>query len=596
MSRRRFRCATGQALILVALAMPLFFSVVGLVIDGSNLMVHRRMMQNAADGAALAASQDLGPYLSQPLGVPTCDPSWSSEKNDLSRKTIVQDVETYSANNKGPATLDGGSCFRDRTRCAVVSDRNCYTWPYKSNNGLIEVRLRENVDGFITGVIDALFQSSLGNVFKVSARSVASAAPVTSTTTIPGTTSDGFTDPGQTITGATHTTTDPDTDLGGSGVAFLMNRTCSAIIYSGAGSAGIPLGAFATNGGLDMSGNRPKKVTKLFYNQPGCPNDPPSPPSGSSTQCTSTSTLPGWGDSTESNNLCVKTLVDLNQNNTLPINWPLTPPTLPSIKTGAQASTYLPATDYPTKCVGLGNSGTISITGNGWASTHSPGVYCVSGVGTVLKFGGGSSGADVSGGDGYTFFALNGATILTAGNTTVASFYWPSSCGSRPTTRPTSFTCFGQTISGDCRSAGYCYDPQTLFYATSELSDRGTCGASGTNNAICLNGNGGNLTGDIFAPKPDVFPPTPGATQTGATVFIAGGALTAGKGFIEAWQLNIQGNTGSYQGTGAPIIIPGGTHTTTDPTVTIPGTTIFGTTVAGSTQTQTTGTTLGLDE
>src|SRR5262249_12858196 len=101
MNRRGIRSATGQALILVALAMPLFFSVVGLVIDGSNLMVHRRMMQNAADGASLAASQDLGPYLTQPLGVPTCDNSWSSEKNDASRRTIVSDIQTYSANNKG---------------------------------------------------------------------------------------------------------------------------------------------------------------------------------------------------------------------------------------------------------------------------------------------------------------------------------------------------------------------------------------------------------------------------------------------------------------------------------------------------------------
>jgi hypothetical protein len=84
--------------------------------------------------------------------------------------------------------LPTGTATRGRTRATI---------------GLVEVRLRENVDGFITGVIDALFQSSLGNVFKVSARSVASAAPVTSTTTIPGTTSDGFTDRFN-ITGATH--------------------------------------------------------------------------------------------------------------------------------------------------------------------------------------------------------------------------------------------------------------------------------------------------------------------------------------------------------------------------------------------------------
>jgi hypothetical protein len=164
-------------------------------------------------------------------------------------------------------------------------------------------------------------------------------------------------------------------------------------------------------------------------------------------------------------------------------------------------------------------------------------------------------------------------------------------------------------------SAGYCYDPQTLFYATSQASDRGTC----TNNAICLNGNGGDMTGDIFAPKPDVFPPTPTPTQTGATVFVAGGALSAGKGFIESWQLSIQGNTGSYTGNGVPIVIPGptttttiGMTTTTATTINTPtpvpgttnggtttnGTTVNGVTNPGTTNTFTTvsGTTLGLDE
>jgi Putative Flp pilus-assembly TadE/G-like len=561
MSRRRLRCATGQALILVALAMPLFFSVVGLVIDGSNLMVHRRMMQNAADGAALAASQDLGPYLSQAILNPNCNGHWSIEASDPARTTLVSDIQTYSANNKGPATLDGGSCRFDTARCAAASDRNCYTWPYKGNNGLIEVRLRENVDGFITGVIDALFQSSLGNVFKVSARSVASAAPVTSTTTIPGTTSDGFTDPGSTVTGATHTTTNPDTNLGGNGVAFLMSRNCNAMSYNGAGSGGIPLGAFATNGGIDFSGNKPKKVTSLFYNKPGCPNNPVSPPSGTS-QCTATA----WGDPPpELNDYCVKTLVDLNQNNTLPITWPLKIPTEPTL----QPFAWNASTDYPQKCT---DAGTNNINAPAWTSTHAPGVYCRNGSITIS--------GDLTGGDGYTFFALAGGTISISSNGTKLKFYWPSACGARSVTntRPSTFSCFSRTLWTNSN-----WDPQALLYATFA----GDC-------AICLTGNGGDLTGDLFAPNPSTFPPGP--TQNGAFVHIGGGALTAGSGFIEAWNLDIRGNTGSYTGTGVPIIIPGGTVTTTDPTVTIPGTTIFGTTVAGSTQTQTTGTTLGLDE
>jgi hypothetical protein len=597
--RQQLRLEVGQILVVVAIALPLFFSVCAFVIDGTNLMVHRRAIQNAADAASLAASQDLSaPVYQNMTPNPDCT-GWAGEKT--ARQALVDRIEEYSSKNGGPATLDGGSCSFDSTRCNAPSDKNCYTWPYGTGpnaKGLVEVRLSEGVSGFFANV------AHLSSLFHVSARAVSSTSPVLGTTTIPGSTDPGSTDPNVTITGPVHTTTDPDTNLGGNGVGFAMSRICGnlgsgvpgAIDYSGAGTdidptdnAYFVLGAFTTNGGMTMSGNKPKKVTALFYDATRCAK--PSADSGTA-NCTGKK----WGDASDStNNYCAKTLVDLGQNLTLPINWPLTPPTLPTIKTGANASTYDPATDYPSKCVGLGNSGTISITGNGWASSHVPGVYCVSGAGTVLKFGGGSAGADVSG--GYTFFALGGATILTAGRATVANFYFPSSgCSiSRPTTaRPTSFTCFGQTISGDCRSAGYCYDPQTLLYATSQLSDRGTCGGSGTNNAICLNGSDGNLTGDIFAPKPDVFPPS--TTQTGATVFIAGGALSAGKGFIESWQLTIQGNTGSYTGNGVPIVIPGATHTTTDPNITITGTTRAGTTDPGLTNTFTTGTTIGLDE
>jgi len=49
----------GQVILVVAIALPLFFSVCAFVVDGANLMVHRRSIQNAADAASLAASQDL---------------------------------------------------------------------------------------------------------------------------------------------------------------------------------------------------------------------------------------------------------------------------------------------------------------------------------------------------------------------------------------------------------------------------------------------------------------------------------------------------------------------------------------------------------
>jgi Flp pilus assembly protein TadG len=513
----------GQTLIIFAIAMPLFLSLVGLVVDGSSLMVHRRTLQVAADAAALAVAQSLS------------DPS-----ADL--PGLASD---YSQKNGGPGGIQ--SCNDD------PSKTNCYQTPYNGNAGLVEVRLTSHFTGFFASAI------GLSNLFGVSARAVASATPVTGTTTTPGTPPSTQT---ITIPGGTHTTTDPGGEIGAGGIAFTLSRRCDAIDYGGAPKSAQPLGAFATNGGLNFRGaGNPKKVTTLYYDGQGCPK--PSPSSGTS-QCTSTF----WGDASDSNQSCVKNLLDLNASVTLPINWPLGPPTAPTPQAGA----FNPSTDYPSKCTSLGSSGTITFSTTG----HPPGIYCVSGASTILVI---STSADLTTGDGYTFFALDGAKIRYSSNGSKLWFYWPSACGPRPTTRPASFTCFGRTISG--------YDPQTVFYATNTTYDPTTC----ANNAICLNGQGNELTGDGFATYPDVFPPGP--TDTGGTVFIAGGALAAGSGFFQSWMLEIQGNTGSYTGTGVPIPIAGQTHTTTDPdtysTVTYPGT-------PPVTQTVTTGTTIGMDE
>jgi hypothetical protein len=566
--RQQLRLEVGQILVVVAIALPLFFSVCAFVIDGTNLMVHRRAIQNAADAASLAASQDLSaPVYQNMTPNPDCT-GWAGEKT--ARQALVDRIEEYSSKNGGPATLDGGSCSFDSTRCNAPSDKNCYTWPYGTGpnaKGLVEVRLSEGVSGFFANV------AHLSSLFHVSARAVSSTSPVLGTTTIPGSTDPGSTDPNVTITGPVHTTTDPDTNIGGDGVAFTMSRKCDSIFYTGAGSGGIPLGVFLTNGSLTFqgAGSLKKKVTSLYYDKIRCGS--PSPSSGTSS-CTSTA----WGDPPpESNNNCVKNLVDLNASQTLPINWPLAPPTAPTPL--AIGGTWDPSTDYPSKCVNLGN-GNLTID-DPWQVAHpNGGVFCISGSTTTLTI----AGADLTKAAGYTFFALGGAKILVNGNGAKLMFYWPPACGARPTARATSFTCFGRTISG--------YDPLTLLYATNQTTDTGTC----ANNAICLSGQSGSYTGDIFATKPDVFPPTPTLTQTGGTVFIAGGAVSAGSGFFESWILTIQGNTGSYVGNGPGIVIPGQTHTTTDPNITITGATHPGTTDPGVTNTFTTGTTLGLDE
>jgi Flp pilus assembly protein TadG len=557
----RERRERGQTLIFFVLAMPVFLAIIALVIDGSMLLVKKRALQNAADAAALAAAQDW------PLG-------GSCVGGCLT--TLQSRADTYSNKNGGPALHPCND--PDPTH---PTDSNCVAAPYIDKNGVthpgeVEVRLTSSQATLFTNAI------GLGSAFGVSARSVAGSNPILGASTIPGTTVNGTTTI-NVIPGGTHTTTDGDFISGGSGIAFAMSRVCNAITYSGAGSGtwdqvianGQPgsasvLGAFATNGGADFSGNAPKKMTWLGYDQTRCTNNPTSPPSGTNQcQAKAWNTPPGSG--TDSNNLCVQTLVNLNQNGTLPINWPLPPPPQPTPRTG----TWNPSGDYFSNCISLG-TGSVTFTPTG----HPPGIYCVSGAGTQLSI---THGDDLTTGDGYTFFALNGATISVSGNTNKLKFYWPSACGAntRPTTRASSYPCPGlnRTITG--------YDPFTLFFATSP-STTGAC-------AVCLQGQGNSLTGDIFAPMPNAFPPTPTTTQTGGLVQINGGALGSGSGFIESWNLQIAGNTGSYSGTGTSLVIPGATHTTTDPsttqTIVQTGTTNPGTVVA-----TTIGTDIGLGE
>jgi hypothetical protein len=346
-----------------------------------------------------------------------------------------------------------------------------------------------------------------------------------------------------------------------------MSRSCTSITYTGAGSKSTDvLGAFATNGGLDFSGNgNRKKVTSLGYDKPRCVNNPTSPPSGTN-QCTATA----WGNGPDVDLLCVKTLIDLNPAG-MPINWPIPPPTVPQPQTGP----YNAAT-YPTKCRDVtslksgGGAGTVTVNLSN-AGTWPEGIYCVTG-GTSFQI----QGVDPAASRGHTFFAIGGGTIGVSSNGSSLKYYWPASCGPRPQPTDPRTSC----VSG--------YDPYTLLYATYASAD-GNC-------AICLTGGGNTLFGDNFAikaagPVPDKFPPS--LTDTGALVSIGGGALTAGTGMFESWVLRIAGNTGAYNGTGFPLEIPGATHTTTDPSTTI---IIPGSTGNATTQATTLGTTLDLSQ
>src|SRR5215217_6909557 len=128
--------------------MPLFFSLCAVVIDGTNLMVNKRQLQNAADAAVLAAAQEL-PTGGTPCPGPDTDPTTC-----LGR--MRRQAEGYSLANGGPSSLPA---------CADSTSRNCYVSPYKGSTGSVEIRVRGSVSGFFTNLIGIF-----GSGFNVSAR------------------------------------------------------------------------------------------------------------------------------------------------------------------------------------------------------------------------------------------------------------------------------------------------------------------------------------------------------------------------------------------------------------------------------------------
>jgi len=269
--KRYLRREAGQALILVALAMPLFMSIAALVVDGANLMVHHRQLQTAADGAALAAAQDLSAYL--PISPPggACS-TWGTQRTVQPRPAIVAAAEDYSNRNSGPGTLAGGSCASDTARCSAATDRNCYTWPYRGDSKLVEVRLRESVSGFFTNAFDAVVPGDpLGNVFNVGSRSVASA---TLNTTITSTSSTSV------RTGTTippRTTTVFTTTIGPGAALFAKDTACGPNQgISVTGNNDRIAGVAFSNGRITITGNANTHVDNAQYGGPnGCTlNDP----------------------------------------------------------------------------------------------------------------------------------------------------------------------------------------------------------------------------------------------------------------------------------------------------------------------------------
>jgi hypothetical protein len=101
----------GQALILTALIMPLLLGLTALGVDASSLFVQKRAIQNAADSAALAAGDELGP-----ASDPACQASLPCLAIIDTKVAAV--AASYSRTNGGSDTL---------SKCVVSTDTNCYT-------------------------------------------------------------------------------------------------------------------------------------------------------------------------------------------------------------------------------------------------------------------------------------------------------------------------------------------------------------------------------------------------------------------------------------------------------------------------------------
>jgi len=229
--RRRSESQRGQALVLVALCLPLFFAIVALVVDGATLMAKRRAIQNAADAAALAGSQELPAR--GPCNIVVCQPRLKAK------------IEEYSAKNGGPAVLNGGPFGAGK--CVAATDTNCYTNAYKGSAQLVEVRLEMPVTTFFTGAAHII------GPFSVSARAVASAngIPGAFTTTVPGTTINGTTIDGTTIQG---TTVGPTT-ITNSSTSSSTTTTFAGDIALFAKDTACGSGGNNNNNGIFMNGN-----------------------------------------------------------------------------------------------------------------------------------------------------------------------------------------------------------------------------------------------------------------------------------------------------------------------------------------------------
>jgi hypothetical protein len=143
MIRRQLQREAGQALILTALVLPLFFAIALLVVDGSRVFVVKRSTQNAADASALAAAREL-----KDDGSPCNGDDQVGPPSATCAYNVRTTVETYAANNgwSGPAIV-----------ACSVRPTNCYQTPYNGNQKVLVRLTAPDNTTFFGGVVAALF-------------------------------------------------------------------------------------------------------------------------------------------------------------------------------------------------------------------------------------------------------------------------------------------------------------------------------------------------------------------------------------------------------------------------------------------------------
>jgi Putative Flp pilus-assembly TadE/G-like len=535
-SRPGVRSNRGQVIALYAIAIPVLLGVMALALDGGKLFVSKIHVQNAADAAALAASQDVGSCADGSCaGLPA---------ETTIRTTVEQDVNSYSSNNGGPVAL--GQCVAawyaenaSQRHVDPVRDptkpTGCYTWPYIDGPGHSDIHW-DKVEVRIRKPVNLSFASIVGfhNPAYPFARSVGAYQLALLVTSTPGTTVLGYVLSGQTRTtvytgqthstttvtpGQTHTTTNV---TGGTcpvgstncGVGFAMSAQCDAITYSGAGGGSI--GSFETNGGFQASGNAGKKVDSLYLGK-----------------------YPGK----DANGTCyqnggVVTLAHGPFGPFSPQNWPISLPNVPA---------RVPVAGHPAL---VGNQcWDISSAGIGAATT--PGVYCSTGALSLTK-------SFI----GYTFFA---SCISVSGSNN--SFKYATGLNAAQGARL-----------------------QTVFYASgTDVS----CGAP----PMKLQGSTNSITGDMFAPNGQMSAQGGGASGGGGfieaqTISINGNNFGyLGNGPLQGSSLTTVTTTDPSTTSVIFTTDPNTTNVTTDP-----DTVVTGSTIPGTLNTATTGTNIGLGE